>query len=396
MPPVEGKPLPARLFDVTGRAKYGYACGHHMGHTNANREQMSTPGVFPVVPTAFPGRHVGFRNGVPLYAIASQCRPQPVEAGAVNFVCRDVWCVPFGVTDRIRFKWYVGDFPLTARCFEDPDVCPEVILVHDGTRTWSGGFLMSNGSTISVALVLTDDQDPARPLVDGWQVFRKWTVTFSGCVTPSVTRTVGISYAFPLTGGSQYGGVLDLDCCNPGDAPDLGFSIEGFTNRYQPARFVDQAGAASRYLSVRCCDPDPQCAVGECCGCEASPYEWSLSVGGVANQTAVPPIGTACPCHNGTWTLGLTARNSVTGVCTWASDPGPCVNAPAAGMWQLSCDPGAGTATLSTQHTPGGGGQATYTASLAGWDCLGPNTLSLFSNSGHCQSWPATVTITPI
>jgi hypothetical protein len=394
MPYVDGRPLPGLPVDHQAELTVAYACGYHLGHTNANKEVMTDPGVFPIEPTVFRALLVDFYDGYPLYAFASECRPQPMAAGNVNFVCKDVWCVPFGVTDKIRFKWYVGDYPLTARCFDDPDVCPEVILEHDGDRTWNGSFTMSGG-TLDVALVLTDTQDPSRPLAGGWPTVRKWEVTFSGCVDPPVTRQANMTYYYPLTGGGQYGGPLDTDCCNPGDAPDVAFSVEGFTNRYMLGQHVDQE-EVSEYLSLRCCDDDPDCAVTECCGCDVSPYEWSLSVAGVANQTVTPPTGTACDCHNGTWTLGLTARNSVTGVCTWASEPGPCAGAPSAGMWQLSCDPGANSVTLSTQHTPGGGGQATYTSTLDNWDCMASNVLTLFSNSNHCQSWPATVTITPV
>ena len=393
----------SRLIDYSdGHKVFGYACGNTLYDTNTNKERMwidGFPDPFPIVPTYFQGRFIGWRNGKKLFGITSECYPQPMDYPNVEFVCKDVWCVPYGVTSVIRIKFTAGLYPITSACFDPPSPCPEAYLLYDGGRTWSGGWEMANGSVLGVNLVLTDLQDPDRPLLDGWPVVRKWEITFQACESPPRTMHAHISKYYPLTGGGQYGGTLNMSCCATQDAPDLGWKIEGFTNRRQAGKFIDLPGNRKLFATADCCSPDADCLIGNCCGCEVTPYEWTFSIEGAANGPGPPFPGTACNCHNGTWRLRLTGEDTLTGFCTWSSQPfvSPCVTSPASGMWTLRCDPANNLVTLGSQNTTGGGGTATYITTLDAWNCLGSNVLTLSGTPpAICIGWPATVTIHPL
>lgn len=393
-----------RLIDVErGRKVFGYSCGHTLCETNVNREQKFIdpfPEEFPIVPTVFMGRFIDVdSHGRKVFGILSECHQAPIEAGDVSFLLKDDWCPPIGVSNVIRLKFLFGVFPITASCFDPPDPCPEALLFNTGGRHWVGAFPMANGSSLHVDLELTTTQDPDRPLIDGYGVVYKWQVTFSGCQTPDRVVTAHVSCYYPLLGGGQFGGTLDVDCCLNQDSPDLGFKIEGFTNRRYLGRLIDVEGGKQKYGIADCCTPDPDCEIAHCCGCLVSPFQWEFDITGVINGPGPPFAGTQCPCHNGHWTLTLNAVDTGTEVCTWESEPyvdPACIGHVPTHMWHLTCNPGTGFVTLATQNTAGGGGTASYSIALASWNCLGPNTLTLTLSPAICLGWPATVTITPV
>lgn len=125
-----------------------------------------------------------------------------------------------------------------------------------------------------------------------------------------------------------------------------------------------------------------------CCDCDATPDQWTLPVSGITNDGNPLPSCQTCSGYNSTWTL----TRRPTDLCVWDSATGPCTAGPA---WILDCD-----ATDWVLQTPTFNGQAAiYKKSKATWNCLGSNTLNRISTStliGHCASWPATLTVTPV
>lgn len=401
---IEGAPIRGLLLDSKrGHKRWGFACGKTLYDTNVNKEQMFVdPFVdpFPILPVIFMGRVVDIKpGGRKVYGIVSECNTQPFEgeaSGDVQFVREDIW-PPFGVTNVLKFSFNVGVSPLAGNCFDPPSVCPYIYLLWGGGNTWTGNFTLANGNTLTITLELTSTQDPDRPLVDGWPTRYKWEVTFSGCLTTPRTVHAHVSQYYPFRAGGQYGTAFPGagTCCDSSSvAPDVGFRIDGYTNRMVMSRHVDTIGTAKRkvWLANECCVEIDECTFDDCCGCDASPFQYDLVVSGITNNT-----GTACDCHNGNWRLTLSSIDTLNQICTWSSDPGPCFAAPVSGMWTLRCDPTTGFVTLGTQHTPGGGGSATYRMNLSAWNCLGSNTLTLLSAPGtFCSNWPATLTVVPV
>ena len=326
----------------------------------------------------FLAKQVGlWTNGQELWAMASQCREMPFDLGSPVFVYKDEW-PPYGITSKLRFRFFLQSYPQLTACFGEP--CADTYLTYSSNGKWSGGFSVTGG-TLNIELRATGVLN----------VFgrTRWEVEFSGCHSATVEAFAMCVHPFKLGG---QGLTIPLECCPASETvPDVGFEIAGFTNRVRLARLVDYQDGQEVYASTFCCSSS-DCDIADCCGCDASPFQWSMTVSGVNNASA-----TMCHCHNGTWVLTLIEQNTLTGVCTWASEPGACFpNAPSTGMWTLTCDPSSGLVTLGTQNTPNQGGAATYTMPLADWDCLGPNTLSLFFNSPHCSSWPLVITVNPV
>lgn len=125
---------------------------------------------------------------------------------------------------------------------------------------------------------------------------------------------------------------------------------------------------------------------GPCCGCSSVPLRYSVPVAGVTNGTC-----SNCSVYNATHTL-------TEGVsCIWTS---PSLAAACAGTEDAFVDMQCvGDNMILVFNTRNGGdvsGIAEYRKALADWSCLGANTLSLFSNTGDCATWPANLTATPV
>jgi len=147
---------------------------------------------------------------------------------------------------------------------------------------------------------------------------------------------------------------------------------------------------------------------GPCCGCPRVPLRYQLSVGAITNVGPCGGAGNNCNALNGTWILELQGNE-----CRWAvpaltmcsilAPSGTCFGGTGA-AWALGCAadvtvPGAPlTFFLNTQiGGPGGNGFFSSWKKLASeWNCLGENTLNLWTFNGCCGNWPQSLTVIPV
>ena len=132
----------------------------------------------------------------------------------------------------------------------------------------------------------------------------------------------------------------------------------------------------------------PECP---CCGITCSectdlaPSVWKITVSGITNGDC-----STCSVFNGT-----DIQLPDFGIdCTWASEPAQssCFSPPGTGeLWVLNTTFGVEW-VLTAQGNPTIG---RWTRSLASFDCLGSNVMTLASSSSQCNNLPSTITIAP-
>jgi hypothetical protein len=122
------------------------------------------------------------------------------------------------------------------------------------------------------------------------------------------------------------------------------------------------------------------CCGSGCCGCSATPANWTLTVAGLADGTCV-----GCANYNGTFNLASLQPciwvTGLAGFCPNTGDP-----------YEFRCD----VDGFFRLYVGGSAGTnvAVYKA-LSAFNCLGTNVLTLESNSGLCTNLPGTITVSP-
>lgn len=143
------------------------------------------------------------------------------------------------------------------------------------------------------------------------------------------------------------------------------------------------------FLLGSCC-----CSVQQaCCGCTSYPIRYRMPIAGITN-------GTCLRCDeqdllNRTWELAWDP------LCQWTNGGvGPCTPLPGSDpiFLRLRC-PGDGFMWLEFRIEEvvfGFVSIARYRKAITDWLCLGENNVDLVDNTGHCATWPSTLTLTPI
>lgn len=375
-------------YDGNENKVYGYAGGR----------LLCDPG------SRFLGRLADFREHptiegehLPIYLVSGECFKR-VGVDYIDYTCPSGVGTGSGsgtpITYRISTIIKVQlNLTTTSVCFDD-NICPSTELTFDNiTSSWRGSI--SIGGT-SAAISFGCLGDPTYPFIVTIGDICRGTAS----LTPSLPLTP--SCEFPFRAGAAWPFTVPQNCC--GNFLTAQLNIAVVVTGFQKARYLgrlvgyEPPGPGSQERPIyavaeKCPTPGP-CPEPEttCCGCEVSPNQWSFSIGGIIDP---PPPGpcTACANFNGTWIL--TRRGNDT--CQWFSDDaGSCTPG---SSWTLSCGGPSGTTwQLQTQSMLGGTpGAQSYTLSAASWNCLGANTLTrVDADTGNCQGFPATITLTPV
>lgn len=139
---------------------------------------------------------------------------------------------------------------------------------------------------------------------------------------------------------------------------------------------------------------DIVCCSTDCPGTAGGARCFELVVAGVTNG-----VCTHCNGYDGTFILEITSGPFASS-CIWTAVITNACNSPtltAYGMRRDTLDSSFMSITLSAFSAEGPvlGVQVRYRIPFADFDCNGPNTFTLTSQSTGC-SWPATITIEPI
>ena len=158
------------------------------------------------------------------------------------------------------------------------------------------------------------------------------------------------------------------------------------------------SGATSSGAGTCCCG---DVVTEACCDCDSVPLRYSFSVAGVSNNV----LCSRCNIYNGDFVLTFRSAGGDLG-CVWTNGdeyPGSydvCCDAlgnDADQIWMLECDDiTTGFWTLLPSFTCVSGTIPVYTKSRATWSCLGSNSLTLVTSPTVCDSWPASITLTPV
>lgn len=344
-------------------------------------------------------RFVGYRAGRKVYGLADKCREfndpyspygpylpdDPYHRPRVEKPCNPPW----GIYRQILLR-----LSLTGTaCFGN--TCPAVVLTYDeNDRKWKGGLRLEGGGSIAVEY---ECQAPS-----GVGIKRIGTLTFKGnCIGSDAYSPGSISFpinagcdgttgtGLPYLGGESFPFNIKASCCgqNPNDTSPVQIAatltLSDLSRPVWPARLVGFRGGKKLFAKPDDCPKLNRCPnTDTCCGCEASPNTWAMTVAGVTNAT--PVTCTECPSFNGDWQLVYR------GGCRWSAvHPGVCTPGT---PWSLSCNAGDGLWTLTTSAAPVA---AVYTLAVSAWRCFGPNVMTLTTpDTVRCSSFPPTLTLT--
>lgn len=221
---------------------------------------------------------------IEVYAYAPECNREHFDV----MVCPD-GNPPIGVSDRVIFRL------IESALLCSDERCPWTILgwVSPGPCRWEGSIALKAG-TLNIALIFEE-----------YLGVEQWRVEFSGCVSPTIIKTLPMPTTDPASWGDTL--VLNQDCCaipveaegypGTGEDPDddedstgiLNWVIYGVNKPYYPSRLIDIVGGVEVWAFAECCD-DTECPVLPCC--ELSPPE---NNGPVIEYTISNKTGT-CTC----------------------------------------------------------------------------------------------------
>lgn len=344
---------PARLIHTrNGRKVFAFSCGQDVCSDKV-----------------FQGRLIHFKNGMKVFGVASECLNlvevfNNIQRVKVN--CNE----PYGISSILVLRLYVGS---NFNCVPTP--CPVIPLTYDQAQDkWIGTWHLISGD-MTVEFTCTAGV---------------YTLTFSGPCFDTTSYTVLKSCSYPFTGGGGIEVILNPDCCQGivTTETEILYSIHSATPNRYVARLANVRGGIKVFATAICCPPQGTCTTGaDCCGCDVSPVQWSFSMAGVGAGAA----GSCCSGYNGHWILTYTGTVAVPCAWTVVGHAGVCTPG---SPYTLTCDATNGVWRLTTSSPAGGA--AKWEISVASWDCLGPNTLTLVDPAEACIGWPDSVTITPV
>jgi len=333
-----------RFLDyINGQKAFAFACGKDWCH-----------------PARMQGRFIDVVDGYPVYAVASECR-HPTEYKPLHYV--DKACTPpFGLTNVIKIQINLISTPAN-NCWGSSR-CPTVELTWDGT-SWKGTFILLSGSLG----------------IEFKCVSGVYSVVFSGCIVATVPAVQSCDYPFIAGGGAPIPAV-DTSCCDGFAQPttNIVFTVWSYTLWRFVGRFVDIRSGLPVYSISECCEPPHTCPLDvACCGCEASPLQWTFDVTGVTDAACV-----VCTLFNDTWIITYSST------CTWTADhAGICTPGT---PWTLACFDTVWRLSTSSFL----GAAAVYEIPVADWLCFGPNTLTKVQDHAACSTFPSTITLNAV
>lgn len=325
----------------------------------------------------------GIEGTVELGAARCSSLKEAVPLGIVVKACRGR---DFSGTDAFGTPiWW-----FTTPDLDQDILCLASVIAGETGTSGSNTCITASGTTVQ----LPDEWAEAvvtkyNPQQDAWH--RKgfcWLKHINNLALTNGIRYRGHLCGFNVCGDPVY---TTSDCCAAAVPGSDGDTIEAtgtgtdFHRPERPDTFTDDDEFQGELTS-------------ECCGCAAMPANWSLVVAGVTNNTC-----SECNSYNGTFTLAFFGTdNSGFGVeCIWHAgainvcNPG----GPENYIWHLQCYREFGYFELSPVMlgSPGSTQAPVYRKSIASWNCLGANTLTLVTyDDTNCANWPATLTVTPV